>query len=233
MPNRTTATDEILAYTLAIGELHEVSEAARLIAEQDPDLDPSTFVPEPGSKPPTAKVGPKSSRAALGDFRLRGLIETGLIVTYARPFTKGRGSGFPLPLSFVPVSKRDLHRRLKELRNKVYAHIDAVAPAEFGREGDWTVVEAGVEAETWKSPQLLNQDELRDLAELCDEVVARLRVARHAAQASGAPSQTGGRSRPPSPTRGRNLPNEAAPRATRTTEGRDSERNELPQLRSV
>jgi hypothetical protein len=63
---------------------------------------------------------------------LREVVETGLVVTYARPFLTGQG---PLPENrFVPPERRDLHRELLARRNKRDAHIDEDAPVELRRE---------------------------------------------------------------------------------------------------
>ena len=57
------------------------------------------------------------------DEAWRRALETAMAVAYMRPFTKG---GWTLPAKFRPTSQlgRDLHRDLKDLRNKVYAHSD-------------------------------------------------------------------------------------------------------------
>jgi hypothetical protein len=75
-----------------------------------------------------------ASRPTLRNTYLRNVLETGLIVTYARPFTKGVGHGFPLSgKRFVPADKRELHRKMLQLRKKVHAHMDAAAPEGFQR----------------------------------------------------------------------------------------------------
>jgi hypothetical protein len=77
---------------------------------------------------------PMASRPTLRNTYLRNVLETGLIVTYARPFTKGVGHGFPLSgKRFVPADKRELHRKMLQLRKKVHAHMDAAAPEGFQR----------------------------------------------------------------------------------------------------
>jgi hypothetical protein len=41
----------------------------------------------------------------------------------------------------------------------------------------------GGEAEEWKRPRLLRRDELRDTADLAEQIIERLRAARRALQA--------------------------------------------------
>ena len=50
-------------------------------------------------------------------------LETAMAVSYMRPFTKG---AWRLPGKYVPRDRaqNELHRRLKDLRNRVYAHSD-------------------------------------------------------------------------------------------------------------
>jgi hypothetical protein len=57
------------------------------------------------------------------DAAWRRALETAMAVSYMRPFTDG---AWRLPGKYVPKSSpaRDIHRGLKDLRNKVYAHSD-------------------------------------------------------------------------------------------------------------
>jgi hypothetical protein len=60
------------------------------------------------------------------DFRVRIVMETGLFVTYARPFTEGRGNP-PLPLaptSGLSAEQRRIHVWAMERRKKSAAHVD-------------------------------------------------------------------------------------------------------------
>jgi hypothetical protein len=55
------------------------------------------------------------------DESWRRALETAMAVVYMRPFTKG---AWTLPTRFRPTSElgKELHQRLKDLRNEVYAH---------------------------------------------------------------------------------------------------------------
>src|SRR5919109_82743 len=58
------------------------------------------------------------------DGRLARALETAFSVTYMRPFTQG--SLGQLPAEYVPNAGggEDVHAKLKDLRDKVYAHTD-------------------------------------------------------------------------------------------------------------
>ncbi len=73
---------------------------------------------------------------------VRNAILRDIIVTYARPFSKNKGHKIPnhkLPDKFVPLQKKDLHKELIYLRNKLFAHTDLpyknprVAKWDFGQ----------------------------------------------------------------------------------------------------
>ena len=78
------------------------------------------------------------------DGRVRLLLTTAMVVTYMRPFTK---SSLLDLRSFAPTASRDgqLHGRLDQLRDEVYAHTDKEADRrvafgignEAASEGDW------------------------------------------------------------------------------------------------
>jgi hypothetical protein len=110
----------------------------------------------------------------LRDFKLKSVLETGLIVTYARPFTRGDGNGFPLPEDqFVPADKRELHDKMIRLRHEVQAHMDADAPEGFRRRVT-RKDEPGAKSWTFGGPRYLIADELRALSDLADEVIESL-----------------------------------------------------------
>jgi hypothetical protein len=80
------------------------------------------------------------------DARTRRLIETAMVVSYMRPFT--RSSLLRATLSeYVPMQppESDLHDRLKTLRDETYAHTDKEVERRFlfslgyeaAGEGDW------------------------------------------------------------------------------------------------
>jgi hypothetical protein len=179
MAGSDASPSDISRYTLAILDMELVAEVARLVAEFDPLSHPSGPPSvSPGSQDPAAMVRANwqsAIRVALDDYRLRPILETGLIVTYMRPFTPG--TGFPIKESrFVPGHRRAFHRSMKVLRDKVQAHIDANAPDDFRRSvqhqegpGMWATLTLG--------PRCLNVDELQQLADLADEIIEALRGA--------------------------------------------------------
>ena len=178
MTDESPQSAEVARFTLAIDDMQQVSEAARLIAEHDPDLALAERIRAVGLDAAVAEAQATPRATALGDFSLRVILETGLIVTYARPFTQGYGSGFPLPVEqFVPTEQRGLHDHLLKLRNQVYGHIDANPPEGFRRRASWNVT-PGVETEVWRRARLLTRAELRDMAVLADNINGRLRIAR-------------------------------------------------------
>ena len=139
MSDDTRANREFSTYTLAINDMEHVAVVARLIVDHDPlfnPLGPTVALPN-GLHPKkmTALLRRADGIAgALDDGYLRTVLETGLIVTYARPFTEGRGSGFPIPAAkFVPAGKQELHQTMLKLRHQVQAHMDASAPEGFRR----------------------------------------------------------------------------------------------------
>jgi hypothetical protein len=66
------------------------------------------------------------------DVRLQRLVETGLVVSYARPFTRSKGYE-PLSEDIVPPEDLEFHRDLIDRRNKLHAHTDADAPPDIRR----------------------------------------------------------------------------------------------------
>jgi hypothetical protein len=177
------AVAQVRRLGLAIFDLREVAEVARLMADEDPDLRLARRIGEIGPDTAIAEARATPPSTALGSFAIRVVLETGLLVTYGRPFTPGRGTGFPIDGEFVPEAKRELHRHLLSLRHQVYAHVDA-SPAEgFRRSVSYEARPDGGESDEFRSPRLLNEHELRSMAELADEIVERLESARCAAAA--------------------------------------------------
>jgi hypothetical protein len=178
----TPAAAEITRLSLAIDDMWEASRAARLIAEHDPDLALVERISEIGKDAAIAEAESRPPSMELGDVRLRLVLETGLIVTFARPFTKGYGSGFPLAIEeFVPEEKQAFHAHVLTLRDQVYGHVDANAPEGFRRRHTWEM-RPGVETEQWHRPRLLRRDELRAMADLADQIIERLKAARRKLQ---------------------------------------------------
>jgi hypothetical protein len=115
------------------------------------------------------------------------LTETGLVITYARPFVSGR-PGFPLPRNrFVPEKMRDTHDELLALRNKFHAHVDDDETLTFRRE----VLELeqpspdGGDPEKWVQHQgawMFSEVKLNAIATLASAVHDWLHVAFEAAR---------------------------------------------------
>lgn len=121
--------------------------------------------------------------AGFDDFRLRIVMETGLFVTYARPFTEGRGNP-PLPLaptSGLTDEQRRIHVWAIERRKKSAAHVDRdnvdriVIPEDVtinDSERGQFVLEAGG-GERYRPP---SREDLLALAELAEHLAARYRA---------------------------------------------------------
>jgi hypothetical protein len=175
----TRADREFSTYTLAINDMEHVGAVARLIADHDPlfnPLGPTVDLPHGLNRQQVTVLLRRADgiAGALKDDRLRTVLETGLIVTYARPFTEGRGSGFPIPAEkFVPADKRELHQTMLKLRHKVQAHMDASAPEGF-RRSVTRREEPGVSSVTFSGLRYLSATELQEIAKLADEVIERL-----------------------------------------------------------
>jgi hypothetical protein len=120
--------------------------------------------------------------AGFDDFRLRIVMETGLFVTYARPFTEGRGNP-PLPVApttGLTDEQRRIHAWAIERRKKSAAHVDRdnldriVLPNDVtitDPERGQVVLEAG-RGERYRPPSC--EDSLA-LAELAEQLAARYR----------------------------------------------------------
>jgi hypothetical protein len=166
-PNRTPASPQVRVYELAHADMWAVA----LVAKRFADLHPAWRYLRRAAEVGTVEAGRELTERddALSGLPFLQVVETGLIVTYARPFTTGR-PGFPITEKFVPVEKRELHKQLLDLRSKVYAHIDDDVEDPWRR-----VVERyeDVDAEgnampVWQSRpnRMLNEPEIRDVGEL-------------------------------------------------------------------
>ena len=82
------------------------------------------------------------------DENWRRALETAIAVSYMRPFTTG---AWKLPNKYVPRARgpKELHTRLNDLRNKVYAHSDKAS----GRSASMKTVttSAGIETISYGS----------------------------------------------------------------------------------
>ncbi|MHB8469017.1 MAG: hypothetical protein ACYDCH_04575 [Gaiellaceae bacterium] len=105
-------------------------------------------------------------------YHLIHVLETGLVVTYMRPFSRSH-SFEPLTRDeFVPTNWHALHEELKDLRNKVYAHIDdhpnRDASVTFG------VASTGVHGYAFNVNTVgLRRERLDEIVSLCDEQAAK------------------------------------------------------------
>ena len=170
----STPSETRVGYVLAMNDMVDVAQVARMLADHDPDLRFSRRIADVGVEQAAAEedVLRRTGRyQLLGDFHLRMVVETGLIVTYARPFTRGDGSGLPIEEEqFVPPNHRDFHRELLILRNRVFGHIDAAAPAPFRRE-----VSVSDSSNETQGPARLSQSQYATLASLAWAIRDRLR----------------------------------------------------------
>lgn len=134
---RRTASREVARYFLAMEDMLVVELGSRLLARYRPDLVYFRMYAEHGPglfKSPELLAVLEASQHPLVGHPVTGLTETGLVITYARPFVSGR-PGFPLPRNrFVPEALRDTHDELLTLRHKLYAHDDADETLVFRRE---------------------------------------------------------------------------------------------------
>ena len=126
----------------------------------------------------------------LRDMYVWQITETGLVVTYARPFVDRKVSGFPLKASrVVPSELRALHDELVQRRKDLYAHTDASAPTDRRRI---------VKSSPWEArgPVPMTEDQLRAFAELATAV--RLRIETELGEEMSKPPHPDARLVPPS-----------------------------------
>jgi hypothetical protein len=122
-------------------------------------------------------------RPGFDDLRLRMVMETGLFVTYARPFTEARGNP---PLPFAPTSgltdkQRRIHEWVLDRRKKSAAHVDRENPDRIIVPDDLTIdrpergeeVLKGGQTERYRPP---TPGELVALAEIAEHLAARYRA---------------------------------------------------------
>jgi hypothetical protein len=187
------ATAAITRHTLAIADMREVADVARLLTDLDPDINlffgSSLAEMKAYQRGGGGRIGEALARraesihAALHDVSLRAVIETGLIVTYARSFTRGDGHGFPLSADdFVPPHGRDLHERILVMRRQAHAHTDDNAAEDIRRSVEYRDSHPSGWSVTERGPRRLTADELGRLAPLADEIIERLAAARDEAR---------------------------------------------------
>jgi hypothetical protein len=102
------------------------------------------------------------------DPHLLLLLETGLVVTYARVFTDSR-QYTPVPRDWVPADLRGLHDPLLERRESYHAHTDRALTNVHRRH----VAEAGAMVSV-SFPEALTKAELEGLDRIADELLKRL-----------------------------------------------------------
>jgi hypothetical protein len=58
----------------------------------------------------------------------QGAYMTAMVIAYSRPFTESRGfSKFPNKLLQLDSKEKELHKRILDLRNEIYAHADVAS----------------------------------------------------------------------------------------------------------
>lgn len=60
-------------------------------------------------------------------YQEQSAFTSALVIAYTRPFKKSNGWIFPFSLASADVSDTELHHRLIDLRDKVYAHSDSAS----------------------------------------------------------------------------------------------------------
>jgi signal transduction histidine kinase len=101
-----------------------------------------------------------AGHAAGAPWRVRRTMETGMIVTYARPFVDSRGHGLPRLKRAVNLTAefRASHEEILSRRNAVYAHTDEtplrriLELSDPARLEDWLSEPGGELSEEWHPP---------------------------------------------------------------------------------
>lgn len=138
---------------LAAEDMRQAATAARLVKDLRAEAAPSM---------------------TLDQYHLIHVLETGLVVSYMRPFSSSRSKSFE-PLTrdaFVVAKWHALHDELKSLRDQVYAHIDdhpnRDASVTFGDDS------TGVSGYAFNVHNVgLPPERLDEIIELCDEQAAK------------------------------------------------------------
>ena len=94
--------------------------------------------------PPDRHVALRSGDELFDDPYLTSMLEAGLIVTYARIFTRG-DRYTPVPRRWVPSEHDDLHGELMDRRHRYHAHTDLASSNPHRRNaadagGEWFMV---------------------------------------------------------------------------------------------
>lgn len=116
----------------------------------------------------------EESSEALGTWRVVRALEAGLIVTYARPFTRTRHAKLPhlKPANDLTEELQQSHKEVLARRNMVYAHSDGgtlrqiLEIADPSAREQWVRNQGGFAelSERWESPRREMLDDLRQLA---------------------------------------------------------------------
>ena len=100
---------------------------------------------------------------------------TGVVVSYARPFTRRQGIGTLDENAWAPGDERevDLHRALILLRNRRYAHTDRSdlrgVEDVFG-DGNYSESSVGIAADAWSRIVGLAESQASRMRELADDL---------------------------------------------------------------
>jgi hypothetical protein len=101
-----------------------------------------------------------AGHAAVAPWRVRRTMETGMIVTHARPFVDSRGAGLPrLKRTVIMTAElRESHEEILSRRNAVYAHTDETPLRQIlelsdpAKLEDWLSEPGGELREEWHPP---------------------------------------------------------------------------------
>lgn len=102
------------------------------------------------------------------------VLETGIVIAYMRPFSWSKHFT-PLSKKDVPAEWHTLHGKLRNLRDKVYAHIDEHPARDASVGWNWDSSEGGPSGYQFEVHTVgLSPDDLEGIITLCDEQAAKL-----------------------------------------------------------
>ena len=179
------ASVKVAALQRALADMVVAHDAAKYVADNDPSFIYFREYAEQGEKlwaDPNAYMDRylATRDPALSDMSVRQALQTGIIVTYARPFTYGDDAGFPLAEEIqeqiIPSDKRDLHDQVIRWRHKVEAHTDNTPGTPLVKKVEHFYDES---SKTWQTQQMarggLGEVEYRALADLAWTIMLNLR----------------------------------------------------------
>jgi hypothetical protein len=130
MADLLPASSDVAQLERAYWALKTAAEAAEYVADHDPKLQRIREMAKGDDHMPSDQELLESIRHPLSNPSLSSVIETGIVVTYARPFKQSSGpGGFPLPddvqVRILPPEAIEFHQEVLAWRDKVAAHSDS------------------------------------------------------------------------------------------------------------